>query len=505
MKNSKWRSYLASLGLVALATLLGHLVHTFFAPANIIMIYLLSVTISAVTGGLGPSILVSVMGVLAFDFFFVSPFFTFAVDDTQYIFTFSVLLLVGITVSYLTSRIRKQTEIARVREEQTAALYALGRDLAASNNLAAYTMAIAERIEESTGFCVTIFLPQYQNAATLEVHPVNGRDISKDELAIATQSYLEKRKILINKNTPDVSTSFYLPLVTARGAVGIMLLCSCGKAIESNPMLEHLLGAYTDLVAVAIEGIQMAEELRDAQVVKATEKLQNALLNAISHDLRTPLVSIIGTLSSLQEEDMQLDPATKYNLVQVAREEADRLNHLISNLLDESRLKAGALSLNRQPSEVQDMIGAALEQLKPVVLQRTILIDIPDSVPFICVDFGLVVQVLANIIENAVKYSPQNSPIEIRAFNAGDGVTIEITDRGIGVPEQDLEHIFDKFYRIRHPDNVAGTGLGLSISRDIIELHGGHVKAVRSCNGGTTIVIGLPLDGNSGSTGENLN
>jgi len=502
MNKIRWQRYPAGIGLVILATLLGHLVHTFFAPANIIMIYLLSVTVSAVTGGLGPSILVSILGVLAFDFFFVSPFYTFAVDDTQYIFTFSVLLLVGITISYLTSRIRRQTEIARLREKQTAALYALGRDLVASNNLAAYIKAIAKRIEESTGFNVMILLPEYERAASLKVYSADNRDISREEMAVATRSLQEKCKIRINHNLPDAGARLYLPLMTARGGVGVMVLCSNARTPEPNPMLDHLIGAYTDLVAVAIEGIQMAEEIRDAQLVKATEKLQNALLNAISHDLRTPLVSIIGTLSSLQEESMQLDPDTKHNLVQVAREEADRLNHLISNLLDESRLKAGVLCLNRQPSEIQDLVGAALEQLKPAILQRTVLIDIPDSTPFIRVDFGLIVQVLVNIVENAVKYSPPNSPVEIQAYNADNGVKIEITDRGIGVPEQDLEHIFDRFYRIKHPENVAGTGLGLSISRDIIELHGGHIKAVRSPAGGTQIIVELPVDGLNGSAGK---
>ncbi|MBN1368631.1 MAG: DUF4118 domain-containing protein [Dehalococcoidaceae bacterium] len=502
MNNIRWQRYPAGIGLVILATLLGHLVHTFFAPANIIMIYLLSVTVSAVTGGLGPSILVSVLGVLAFDFFFVSPFYTFAVDDTQYIFTFSVLLLVGITISYLTSRIRKQTEIARIRERQTAALYALGRDLVASNNLASYITAITKRIEESTGLNVTILLPEYEHATSLKTFSADNSDISRKEMSVAIRSLQEKCKIRTNHDPPNAGTKLYLPLTTARGGVGVMVLCSNVRTPEPNPMLDHLIGAYADLVAVAIEGIQMAEEIRDAQLVKATEKLQNALLNAISHDLRTPLVSIIGTLSSLQEESIQLDSATKHNLVKVAREEADRLNHLISNLLDESRLKAGVLCLNRQPSEIQDLVGAALEQLKPVIQQRPVLIEIPDSMPFIFVDFGLVVQVLANIIENATKYSPPDSPVEIRAFNADNGVKIEITDRGIGIPEQDLEHIFDRFYRIKHRGNVAGTGLGLSISRDIIELHGGRIKAGHGPAGGTQIIIELPVDSDNGSTGK---
>jgi two-component system sensor histidine kinase KdpD len=222
------------------------------------------------------------------------------------------------------------------------------------------------------------------------------------------------------------------------------------------------------------------------------------LLNAISHDLRTPLVSVIGTLSSLQEEGMALDENAKKNLVQVALEEADRLNHLITNLLDESRIEAGAITLSRRPSEVQDLVGAALEQLGSRAGGRPINIDIPEDTPFISVDFGLIVQTLANILDNAMKYSPANSPIEIKARQLSQEVQIEITDYGVGIPEEDLVNIFDKFYRIKRPDNVAGTGLGLSISKGIVEAHGGHIVAEKGTDGGTMVKVRLPI-GNSDS------
>jgi two-component system sensor histidine kinase KdpD len=484
----KWRGYLIGLGLVVLATLLGHLVQTFFAPTNIIMIYLLCITISAVVGGLGPSILVSILGVLAFDFFFVTPFYTFAVNDTQYIFTFIILLLVGITISYLTSRIRQQTEAAKQRERETAALYALGRDLAISGNLESYIKAIAKRIKEALGCEVIIFLPDAEKQGKL-IRYISGIEASfdKNELSTAAWSFQRRQKVF-----PDDKTQ-YLPLVTARGVVGVIELKVPDTARELTTEQERLLGAYTDLVAVAIEGIKLAEELQNAQVMRATEKLQAALLNAISHDLRTPLVSVIGTLSSLQEEGMGLDDNAKKNLIQVAREEADRLNHLITNLLDESRIEAGAIVLSKQPSEVQDLVGAALEQLGSRASARSIKIDIPADIPFILVDFGLIVQTLYNILDNAMKYSPTDAPIEIKARQLNREIHIEITDHGIGVPEQDLANIFDKFYRIKRPDNVAGTGLGLSISKGIVEAHGGSIKAEKGTDGGTVIRIELPM------------
>ncbi len=495
---SKWRGYLIGLGLVLLATALGQLVHTFFAPTNIIMIYLLCVTVSAVIGGLGPSILVSILGVLAFDFFFITPYFTFAVDDTQYFLTFIALLLVGITISYLTSRIRQQTEAARLRERETATLYALGRDLAISGDLESYIKAIAKRIKEALGREVIIFLPNTKNPGKLEVHSTDSDvTIDDNEYALAIWSFQHQEKTGYGIDTKSDIKVCYLPLITVRGAVGVMALRATSNAGDLTIEQQRLLRAYSDLVAVAIEGIQLADELHEAQVLKATEKLQTALLNAISHDLRTPLVSIIGTLSSLQEEGMGLDDTAKKNLIQVAREEADRLSHLITNLLDESRITAGALSLSRQPSEVQDLVGAALEQLGTRASARSIKMDIPTEISFISVDFGLIVQTLANILDNAMKYSPLDSPIEIKGRQVAQEVHIEIADHGIGIPPHDLPHVFDKFYRIKRPDNVAGTGLGLSISKGIVETHGGHIEAENNPSGGTIIRLTLPI-GESG-------
>jgi len=488
-----WRGYLIGLGLVTVATLLGWLVHTFFAPANIIMIYPLCVTVTAVLGGLGPSILVSIISVLAFDFFFVTPYYTFAVDDTQYLFTFIALLVVGITISYLTSSIRQHTEAAKLRERETAALYALGRDLAISGDLESYIEAIVNRIKEALGYDVMIFLENTEKRKKLRAY-TGGKEahVAESELATATRSFKQRQKVLSNDNVR------YLPLLTARGIIGVMAL----KAPDNGRILtaeqERLLGAYTDLIAVAIEGIRLSEELHNAQVLKATEKLQSALLNAISHDLRTPLVSVIGTLSSLQEEGMGLDETAKKNLIQVALEEANRLNHLITNLLDESRIEAGAITLSRRPSEFQDLVGAALEQLGSRASARSIDIDIPEDTPFISVDFGLIVQTLANILDNAIKYSPADSPIEIIAQQFDQEVEIDVTDHGVGIPEEDLRNIFDKFYRIKRPDNVAGTGLGLSISKGIVEAHGGHIVAEKGDDRGTVIKIRLPI-GNSDS------
>ena len=499
-RNSSLRGYLAGVGLVALATAIGLMVRSLFAPANIIMIYLLCVVVAAIIGGLGPSITVSVLSVLAFDFFFVPPYLTFTVDDTQYIFTFIALLLVGITISYFTSRVREQAEAATTRERETAVLYALGRDLAISGDLKSYVSAIVKRIKEALGYEAVIFLPDAEKHGNLQAFAGDTQVVpGPDELSTSAWVFRHPESVSAPAALPETRLR-YLPLVTARGTIGVMALrapVKQGFAGEQRRLLE----AYNDLVAVAIEGILLTEELQNARVLKATQKLQTALLNAISHDLRTPLVSVIGTLSSLQNEEIALDDKARADLIQVAGEEADRLNHLITNLLDESRLAAGAITLSKQPSEVRELVNSALVQLGSRATARAVKIDVPTETLFAYVDYGLMVQTLANILDNAIKYSPPGSPIEVKALEHGGEIHIEITDHGIGVPEQDLENIFDKFYRIKRPGNVAGTGLGLSISKGIVEAHGGTIKAERGADGGTVIKIKLPA-GESKDTGR---
>jgi two-component system, OmpR family, sensor histidine kinase KdpD len=490
----RWRRYLLGLALVGLSTLLGLVMRPHFSPTTIIMIYLLSVVVSAFYLGLGPAILVSILGVLVFDFFIIPPYLTFAVADTEYVFTFIVLLVIGIVVSYLTSRVRRQSRVARQRESETATLYALSRNLAATIGLQATIRAIISSVKETFGRDVVVFLPDAQNKETLKPHAENPNlIIDKNEVAAAVWSFQHQKTVGQGTDTLPNAKARYLPLNTARGAVGVMALWVSATTTQLTMEQTRLLEAFADLAAVAVERTQLAEEARNAQILEATEKLQTALLNSISHDLRTPLVSIIGVLSSLREEGMGLDDAARTNLIQVATEEAERLNHLITNLLDVSRIEAGAIRISRQPSEVQDIVGVALEQSGSRSGNRPIKIDIPPALPFVSVDFGLIVQALVNILDNALKYSPPDSPIEISGRQVAQQVEIVVADRGIGIPPEDLQRVFDKFYRVHRPDNVTGTGLGLSISKGIVEAHGGRIAAENRPGGGTVVRLTLPV------------
>jgi len=491
----RYWQYLEGLLITVIATSINWLLSPFLEPTVLMTLYLIGVVISAVYLGLGPSVMVSIISVLVFDFLFIPPNFTFATQDVQYALILFALLAVSIVISYFTSRLQKQTAVAKFHERQMTTLYALGRELAVLNDLESYMHAIIKSARETFGHSTTIFLWDSQAGGASKPH-IYGTDtvVDDNELAAAIWSYEHRKQVGFGTDTLPEARARYIPLTTARGTVGVLALWAAHEKATLTVEQEQLLGAYADLAAVAIEGILSTEEARKAQILRTTEKLQTALLNSISHDLRTPLVAIIGALSSLKEEGMGLDDAARRNLIDVALQEGDRLNHLLSNLLDMSRIEGGALKLMVQPVEVQDIIGAALEQLGNRHGFHPVKMNIPQDLPYVSVDSGLIVQALINVLDNSFKYSPAGSPVDITTRQLDNKVEIEISDRGAGIPPEDLERVFDKFYRLQHPGSVAGTGLGLSIVKGIIEAHNGNVRAINRAGGGTTLRITLPAE-----------
>jgi two-component system sensor histidine kinase KdpD len=248
-------------------------------------------------------------------------------------------------------------------------------------------------------------------------------------------------------------------------------------------------------IAFLVVGIvisTLASKTKEQVIQRQKEKLQTALLNSISHDLRTPLSSVTGSLSALLDNDAGLDDITRKELLETAFTESDHLNKLVGNLLDMTRMEAGALQINRKACELRDVLGATLEQLKENIGARNIRIDIPKDFPEISVDFLFMMKVFFNLIDNSLKYSPVNTPIDIKAAAFKDKVRIEVKDQGIGIPQGDLKRIFEKFYRVERPQKISGTGLGLSICKGIIEAHGGQISAQNNPDKGATFTIMIP-------------
>jgi two-component system sensor histidine kinase KdpD len=256
------------------------------------------------------------------------------------------------------------------------------------------------------------------------------------------------------------------------------------------------LESFTSQASLALERMQLAEQARQVELLQATERLQNALLNSISHDLRTPLVTITGALSSLDDHTTTLSDESRRSLIESAREESDRLNRLVSNLLDMSRLESGALRVVREPADMQDLIGAALGQIEYRLGSRDARVEIPDDLPPVPLDYVLIVHALVNLLDNALKYSDEGSPLEIHARVESREIKIAVLDRGMGIPAGDLARVFDKFYRVKRSEHISGTGLGLAISKGIVEAHGGRIWAENRPGGGAVISFVLPLNGN---------
>jgi two-component system sensor histidine kinase KdpD len=489
-----WRRYAQALLLVLLGSLLGSVMHRFLAPTNLVMIYLLVVVVAALYLGRGPAVVAAVLSVLVFDFFFVPPHLTLAVSDTEYLLTFLALLIVGLLLSGLTARVQEQVEATRRRERETGTLYTLSRDLAVAADLESVVQAVEANAGETFGRGVAVLLTSAKDGRTLNLYPTStGAVLDEHEMAVATWAFEHGQPAGRGTDTLPAARLRYLPLSTARGTVGVLGVWPAEAGRYLTPEQRRLLEAFASLAAVAIERVHLAEAAGQVQLLEATEKLQSALLNSISHDLRTPLVSITGALSTLQEDDVRLDGEARRILVDTAAEEAARLNRLVGNLLDMTRLEAGAIKVKRELRDVQDVIGAALHQVGERLGNRPVEIDIPADLPLVPLDFVLVVHVLVNLIDNALKYSPPGSPIQICTRPSDGEVAIEVADQGIGIPAEDLERVFQKFYRVQRPDNVTGTGLGLSISKGLVEAHGGRIWAQNRPGGGAVITVALPL------------
>ncbi len=487
-----WR-YLASVGLIIISTLIGFFIKGSLEPVNLVMLYLVGVVIASVFLGRGPALLASLLSVLAFDFFLIPPYLTFAVSDTQYLITFIGFFLVSVVISTLTVRTKEQADAAIQREAYTSSLYSLVRDLTSAIDLSQVVNIIIGHVSRALGNDIAIFLPDQNDLKLFACSSEYKPDAS--ELAVVTWAYDHEQPAGMGTDTLTGSSIRCQPLITGNGKIGVLGYHPIGTLNLTTLDQLRILGAFSNQAALAIERAKLAEQAHQTELLKATEKLQAALLNSISHDLRTPLVSITGSLSSLREKSLKLNKVDRQNLIETAYNEAMRLNRLVGNLLNMTRLEAGAIRLRHEPCDIQDIVGTALEQLNERLVGKPVKVTIPPDLPMITLDFALFCQALVNLIDNAIKYSPKESPVTIDAQATITGIELRVTDEGIGIPQQDLERIFDKFYRVSRPENIHGTGLGLAISKGIVEAHGGTIRAENRPGGGMIMTIQVPRDG----------
>lgn len=488
-----WTLHLRAVLVVAICTLLAGLMFPFFAAANIVMVYLVGIVVVAIRYGRGPSVLASLLSVLAFDFFFVPPYLTFAVSDTEYVVTFGVMLLVALTISRMTVRIKEQAEIARERERRTSSLYSMSREFANNSSADALAAAAIEHIQEVFDSQVVLFLPGADSELETYGSDEARQKLNEQERGVMRWVYDHGQEAGIGTQTLPGSDGFYMPLQTPQGKIGVIGIYPSSPQRIFSPDQMHLLEIYGNQTALAIERARLSEETEHAQVQIATERMRNSLLSSVSHDLRTPLAVITGAVSGLLKSDKQFDPASQ-ELMQITYEEAERLNRLVGNLLDMTRLESGSVQVDKEWQPLEEVIGTTTLRLDSLLDQHPLKTRIPDDLPLVHIDSILIEQVLVNLLENAIKYTPAGSPIDISAWADDGAVVVEVVDRGPGLPAGDETRIFEKFYRGR-PTTTGGVGLGLAICQAIVQAHGGRIWAENRSGGGAVFRFILPLDG----------
>jgi two-component system sensor histidine kinase KdpD len=490
-QRTEWPAYSRAVIAVALCTGLAWVMFPHFELANIVMLYLLGVVGASAISGRGPSIVASVLSVCAFDFFFVPPYFTFAVSDTQYIVTFAVMLVVALVISDLTIRIRWLAESARQRERRTAAAYAMSRELASVRGLENILGVAARHVAEVFRSQVVFLLPDSTGRLAFRKGLPRSFEIDASEFAVGQWAYEHRQVAGLGTETLPGAKALHLPLTAPRGVLGVLAVRPTEPHAFEAPEQLRQLETFVNQTALAVERANLAEEAQRAQVRAETEQLRNSLLASVSHDLRTPLASITGTISSLLDDEAQDDPGVRRELLSSVYEEVERLNRLVNNLLDMMRLEAGAVTVKKEWHVLEEVIGAALAHMEKRLRNRVVEVHLPPDLPLVHLDAMLIEQVLVNLLDNAVKYTPAQSPIDISASQEDESVRVDLADRGPGFPPGDEQRAFEKFYR-GHTASIRGVGLGLTICRAIVEAHGGKIWAEGRQGGGALVRLTLP-------------
>jgi two-component system, OmpR family, sensor histidine kinase KdpD len=487
------RVALTSLAFIGLLTLLGLWIAPIIREPNLAILYMLAVVFSTLRWGRLAAIISAIASAVSFDFFFVPPSRSFVAGDLWYLITLVGLLAVGLTVSILTLVAKEEAKAARQREAQTAALYAFAKSLAEAGSLDQIFGAITHHVVETFSRPTVLFLPGVEGLA---VHfRSEGLILDRQDIAAAARVFESGEEAGCATGEFATLKMRYRPLKTSQGTLAVLGILASSPEETLPADRQQLLGTFMNMTALAITRANLARKAQQAEILQEADRFRKALLNSISHNLRTPITSVVGALTSVLEDGAVLDASAQRTLLRTAQSEAIRLNRLIQNLLDMSRLEGGAISVKTEPCDVHDVIDAALEQLAETARKRPILITIAPNLPLVPMDEVLIVQVVFNLVDNALKYSPADIPIEIQARLHDDELELLVADRGNGIREHDLERVFEKFFRAASPRAPRGAGLGLSICRGFVNAHGGRIWASCRPHGGTQVAFVLPVRG----------
>ncbi|HYC14594.1 MAG TPA: sensor histidine kinase KdpD, partial [Stellaceae bacterium] len=486
--------YLVSTVTVAAALGIAIGVDCFVKLPNISMVFLSAVLFSAIAYGLWPSLYATLLSVLAYNFFFLPPIYTFTIADPANVVALLFFGVVAVLTSNLTARTRSQAVTAQNRAKATAELYAFSRKIAGIGDLDDLLWATCYQIASMLKVRVVILLPEHERIAVRAGYPPED-ELDEADIAAAKWAWDRNRPAGRGADTLPGAKRLFLPMRTERGAIGVLGIDRDRPGPLLTPDERRLLDALSDQAAVAIERIHLAEDIDEARILAATERLRSTLLSSISHDLRTPLASIIGSVTTLRGIAADAPKVAREELMATIQDEAERLNRFVGNLLDITRLESGTLQLHREAVDLREIVETALRRATRILEHHRVEVDVPSDLPMLEADPPLLEQALFNLLDNAGKYAPKGSLVRIAGRRDGERVRIAVEDEGAGIPPDQLERIFDKFHRVQDGDSrPAGTGLGLAICRGFVEAMGGEVKAAnRSDRSGARFTIELPI------------
>ena len=488
-KFKRLRYLWAALACVAV-TLLSIPLAAHFDRSNIVAIFILTVVLVAVRFGRGAAALAAVLSVCSFDFFFVPPRFSFAVSDVQYVLTFFIMLAVGLITGQLTAGLRFQARVAGHREERAGSLYEIARDLSGAVQIEQVVKISDESIERTFRASAALLLPDA--AGQLTMTSSRADTTLNVDTGIAQWAFDKGQPAGFGTDTLPGSEVLYIPLRAPTRARGVLAVKARNRRLLRIPEQRQLLDTFAALIAIALERVHYVEVAQDAVVRMESERLRNSLLAALSHDLRTPLTVLVGLAESLALTKPPLSPA-QLESAEAIQDEARRMSTLVSNLLDMARIESGEVRLNLQWQPLEEVVGSALNAARGMLKQHRLEVHIPRNLPLVRFDALLIERVLVNLLENASKYTPSGSTVELSAEVVADRLSVSVSDNGPGLTVGREEAVFQKFMRGERESATPGVGLGLAICRAIVESHQGKIVATHRPGGGARFTFTLPL------------
>ncbi len=491
MMATDWHGYLWAIGICAATTALAAPLLSVFDLANVVMVFLLAVVGVALRFGRGPGALAACLSVAAFDFFFVPPKFSFTVRDTQYLFTFALMLVVALVIGQLAARLRYEARIAQSRERRTAELAALARELSGALTTAQIIDIANRRLDAIFQARSAVLLPDSHEQVREPHVEQKAARLADADFAVAQWVYDHQQPAGLGTTTLPAAAARYLPLKAPMRTRGVLAFQPADTALLDEPEEMQLLDTCVAQIALALERVHYVEVAQDALVTMESERLRNSLLSAISHDLRTPLTALVGLADALTAARLADD--SRRELAVAIRDKAQRLTALVTNLLEMARLQTGTVQLKSDWHAIEEVVGSALRQMAEPLAQHRVITDIPPDTPLCEFDPVLIERVLVNLFDNAAKYTPPGSTLMVKATHDAQWLRVAVEDDGPGLPAGQEEKLFEKFERGAAESAKPGVGLGLAICRAILRAHGGEIHAENRAEGGARFVFRLPL------------